>query len=144
MPSTGIGEELRTIRQHTLRIGRRGVTPCDPIVCPLAITHAGDTTRQKRSVKGVCPLQSVIHRCFSYRLWDSNPHSFELDFESSASTNSAKPAQSGVAVVIKQGKWGRVKKNWLYDRSAGSVSDLLVEGTRSFVHSLKSQEVNLP
>ena len=29
---------------------------------------------------------------FSYRLWDSNPHSFELDFESSASTNSAKPA----------------------------------------------------
>ena len=27
-----------------------------------------------------------------YQLWDSNPHSFELDFESSASTNSAKLA----------------------------------------------------
>ena len=28
--------------------------------------------------------------------------------------------------------------------NTGSVSDLLVEGSRGFVHSLKSQEVNLP
>ena len=36
---------------------------------------------------------SVGLKCYlRYRLWDSNPHSFELDFESSASTNSAKSA----------------------------------------------------
>ena len=36
-----------------------------------------------------------------YRLWDSNPHSFELDFESSASTNSAKPASQVDVRIIK-------------------------------------------
>lgn len=46
---------------------------------------------------------------WAYRLWDSNPHSFELDFESSASTNSAKPASSG---GIKQGMEGIVKRDF--------------------------------
>ena len=44
---------------------------------------------------------------FGYRLWDSNPHSFELDFESSASTNSAKPACG--AARIKQASHLNVK-----------------------------------
>ena len=35
------------------------------------------------------------------------------------------------------------KKNLLSGSINGSVSDLLVEGTRGFVHSLKPQEVNL-
>lgn len=44
----------------------------------------------------------------SYQLWDSNPHSVELDFESSASTNSAKLAQE--RGVIKTEKGGNVKR----------------------------------
>ncbi len=36
----------------------------------------------------------------SYRLWDSNPHSEELDFESSASTNSAKPAAGVITRLL--------------------------------------------
>lgn len=44
-------------------------------------------------LKGPCTLYHCgEHAIVSYRLWDSNPHSFELDFESSASTNSAKSA----------------------------------------------------
>ena len=36
-----------------------------------------------------------------------------------------------------------VKYEFVSSETFGSVSDLLVEGTRGFVHSLKPQEVNL-
>ena len=48
--------------------------------------------------------------CVQYRLWDSNPHSFELDFESSASTNSAKPALRSGVQRLKQSRRGKSRQ----------------------------------
>ena len=70
-------------------------------MCPSWESTTCPLSKKKRAV---CTL--VVH---CYRLWDSNPHSFELDFESSASTNSAKPATSG---GIKQGMEGIVKRDF--------------------------------
>ena len=53
------------------------------------------TQKHKRKTQRSQLLAAFITHSRGYQLWDSNPHSEELDFESSASTNSAKLARVG-------------------------------------------------
>ena len=67
----------------------------------------------RKSKSGSCTTAALL----SYRLWDSNPHSFELDFESSASTNSAKSACGVCALKRECAAESREKQN--YARNLG-------------------------
>ena len=62
----------------------------------------------RKSKSGSCTTAALL----SYRLWDSNPHSFELDFESSASTNSAKSACGVCALKRECAAESREKQNY--------------------------------
>ena len=66
---------------------------------------------QLQNSKAQGPVPCAFLHVFEYQLWDSNPHSVELDFESSASTNSAKLASSERRCRIKQEKRESVKRN---------------------------------
>lgn len=112
----------------SLPTAMRRIKLSDPEKRPLLLTHDNVTASRRAAC---CAKVELVHAppCITlalinpikstnatrgetlqkYQLWDSNPHSVELDFESSASTNSAKLATESCG-RIKQEKNASVKR----------------------------------